>query len=223
MAMYSLNLMRIALELAQFNRVYEDIATKFFEHFLYIAKAMNNIGDQGIGLWDEDDQFFYDVLRFPDGQMVPLKARSIVGLIPLFAVEIIEPELLDKLPDFKRRLEWFMKYRPELASLVSRWQEPGRGNRRLLSLLRGHRMKRLLQRMLDETEFLSDYGIRSLSRAHLDNPYVFSYRTHPLHVNYQPAESDSERFGGNSNWRGPIWFPVNYLLVTSLRRLADQG
>ena len=221
MAMYSLNLMRIALELAQYNHVYEDIATKFFEHFLYIAKAMNNIGDQGIGLWDEDDQFFYDVLRFPDGQMVPLKVRSMVGLIPLFAVEIIEPELLDKLPDFKQRLEWFMKYRPELAALVSHWQEPGRGNRRLLSLLRGHRMKRLLQRMLDETEFLSDYGIRSLSRVHLDNPYVFSYRTHPLHVKYQPAESESGRFGGNSNWRGPIWFPVNYLLVTSLRRFAD--
>jgi hypothetical protein len=221
MAMYSLNLMRIALELAQYNHVYEDIATKFFEHFLYIAKAMNNIGDQGIGLWNEDDQFFYDVLRFPDGQMAPLKVRSIVGLIPLFAVEIIEPELLDKLPDFKRRLEWFMKYRPELASLVSHWQEPGRGNRRLLSLLRGHRMKRLLQRMLDETEFLSDFGIRSLSRVHLDNPYVFSYRTHPLQVKYQPAESESGRFGGNSNWRGPIWFPVNYLIVTSLRRFAD--
>ncbi|MGE5027278.1 MAG: MGH1-like glycoside hydrolase domain-containing protein, partial [Betaproteobacteria bacterium] len=221
MAMYSLNLMRIALELAQYNHVYEDIATKFFEHFLYIARAMNNIGDQGIGLWDEDDQFFYDVLRFPDGQMVPLKVRSIVGLIPLFAVEIIEPELLNRLPDFKLRLEWFMKYRPELASLVSHWQEPGRGDHRLLSLLRGHRMKTLLQRMLDETEFLSDYGIRSLSRVHLDNPYVFSYRTHPLRVKYQPAESESGRFGGNSNWRGPIWFPVNYLLVTSLRRFAD--
>ena len=221
MAMYSLNLMRIALELAQYNHVYEDIATKFFEHFLYIAKAMNNIGDQGIGLWDEDDQFFYDVLRFPDGHMVPLKVRSIVGLIPLFAVEIIEPELLDKLPGFKRRLEWFMKYRPELAALVSHWQEPGRGNRRLLSLLRGHRMKRLLLRMLDEAEFLADYGIRSLSRVHLDAPYVFSYRTHPLLVKYEPAESESDRFGGNSNWRGPIWFPVNYLLVTSLRRFAD--
>ena len=221
MAMYSLNLMRIALELAQCNHVYEDIATKFFEHFLYIAKAMNNIGDQGIGLWDEDDQFFYDVLRFPDGQMVPLKVRSMVGLIPLFAVEIIEPELLDKLPGFKRRLEWFLKYRPELAALVSHWQEPGLGNRRLLSLLRGHRMKRLLQRMLDESEFLSDYGVRSLSRAHLDMPYVFSNRTHPLEVTYQPAESESGRFGGNSNWCGPIWFPVNYLLVTSLRRFSD--
>ncbi len=221
MAMYCLNLMRIALELAQYNHVYEDIATKFFEHFLYIARAMNNIGDQGIGLWDEEDQFFYDVLRFPDGRMMPLRVRSMVGLIPLFAVEIIEPELLDCLPNFKRRLEWFMKYRPELAAQVSHWQEPGRGDRRLLSLLRPHRMRRLLQRMLDEREFLSDYGVRSLSRVHLDQPYVFSPNSHPVSVSYQPAESESALFGGNSNWRGPIWFPVNYLLVGSLYRFAD--
>ena len=221
MAMYALNLMRIALELAQHNRTYEDIATKFFEHFLYIAQAMNNIGDQGVGLWDEEDQFFYDVLRTPDGNMMPLKVRSMVGLIPLYAVEIIEPEMLDRLPDFKRRLEWFLKYRPELAALVSRWQEPGRGNRHLLSLLRGHRMKALLRRMLEETEFLSDYGIRSLSRAHKDAPYVFNCIDNPMSVSYQPAESESGMFGGNSNWRGPIWFPVNYLLVTSLRRFAE--
>ena len=221
MAMYCLNMMRIALELAQTNPVYEDIATKFFEHFLYIAKAMNNIGDQGIGLWDEEDQFFYDVLRFPDGRMMPLRVRSMVGLIPLFAVEIIEPELLDRLPDFKRRLEWFMKYRPELAALVSHWLEPGRGNRRLLSLLRPHRMRRVLQRMLDESEFLSAYGVRSLSRAHLDQPYVFSLDGHPVSVRYEPAESASGLFGGNSNWRGPIWFPVNYLLVNALYRFAD--
>ncbi|MFZ1319747.1 MAG: glucosidase, partial [Candidatus Nitrotoga sp.] len=221
MAMYALNLMRIALELAQHNRTYEDIATKFFEHFLYITQAMNNIGDQGVGLWDEEDQFFYDVLRTPDGGMTPLKARSMVGLIPLYAVEIIEPEILDRLPDFKRRLEWFMKNRPELAALVSRWQEPGRGNRHLLSLLRGHRTKALLRRMLDETEFLSDYGIRSLSRAHKDVPYVFNSIDDSMSVSYQPAESESGMFGGNSNWRGPIWFPVNYLLVTSLRRFAE--
>ena len=221
MAMYCLNLMRIALELAQHNRVYEDIATKFFEHFLYIAEAMNNIGDKGIGLWDEEDQFFYDVLRLPNGELMPLKVRSMVGLIPLYAVEILEPELLDKLPDFKHRLKWFLNYRPDLAKLVSHWNEPGRGDRRLLSLLRGHRMKRLLQRMLDETEFLSDYGIRSLSRAHLDEPYVFSCEKHPLTVQYQPAESQSGLFGGNSNWRGPIWFPVNYMVVTSLRRFGE--
>jgi len=221
MAMYCLNLMRIALELAQTNHVYEDIATKFFEHFLYIARAMNNIGDQGIGLWDEKDQFFYDVLRFPDGRMTPLRVRSMVGLIPLFAVEIIEPELLERLPDFKRRLEWFMKYRPELAALVSHWMEPGRGNRRLLSLLRPHRMRRLLQRMLDESEFLSPCGVRSLSRAHRDQPYLILLDGHPVSVSYQSAEAESGLFGGNSNWRGPVWFPVNYLLVNALYRFAD--
>jgi hypothetical protein len=219
--MYALNLMRIALELALHNHVYEDIATKFFEHFLYIAKAMNNIGDQGIGLWDEEDQFYYDVLRLPDGAMRPLKLRSIVGLIPLFAVEIIEPELIERLPDFKRRLNWFLDYRPDLAALVSHWEEPGRGNVHLLSLLRGHRMKRLLTRMLDPGEFLSDYGVRSLSRAHADTPYVFDCMGMPLHVQYQPGESVSGMFGGNSNWRGPIWFPINYMLVVSLRRFAE--
>jgi len=221
MAMYALNLMRIALELALHNRVYEDIATKFFEHFLYIAKAMNNIGDQGIGLWDEEDQFYYDVLRLPDGAMKPLKLRSIVGLIPLFAVEIIEPELLERLPDFKRRLNWFLDYRPDLAALVSHWEEPGRGNVHLLSLLRGHRMKRLLTRMLDPDEFLSDYGVRSLSRAHADTPYVFDCMGMPMSVRYEPGESESYMFGGNSNWRGPIWFPINYMLVVSLRRYAE--
>ncbi len=174
MAMYCLNLMRIALELAVHNHVYEDIATKFFEHFLNIAEAMTNIGgdDKGIGLWDEEDQFYYDELILPDGRMEKLKIRSLVGLIPLFAVEILEPELLAQVPEFKRRLTWFLNYRPDLASLVSRWNEPGRGERRLLSLLRGHRMKKLLLRMLDETEFLSAFGVRSLSKAHQDRPYT---------------------------------------------------
>ena len=221
MAMYSLNLMRIALELAQHNRVYEDIATKFFEHFLYIAEAMNNIGDQGVGLWDEGDKFFYDVLHFPNGELLPLKIRSMVGLIPLYAVEILEPEVMDKLPDFKRRMEWFLNYRPDLAALVSHWDIPGRGNRRLLSLLRGNRMRCLLHRMLDETEFLSEYGIRSLSRVHLKQPYIFSCMDNSLSVQYQPAESQSGLFGGNSNWRGPVWFPVNYMVITSLRRFAE--
>ncbi|MDP3334299.1 MAG: glucosidase [Methylococcaceae bacterium] len=221
MAMYCLNLMRIALELALRNRVYEDIATKFFEHFLYIAKAMTHIGDDGVGLWNDEDGFFYDVLRFPDGQLMPLKVRSMVGLIPLYAVEIIEPDMLERLPDFKRRLEWFLNYRPDLAGLVSQWNVPGRGNRHLLSLLRGHRMKLLLKRMLDESEFLSDYGIRSLSRAHLDTPYVFDCCGQPMSVQYQPGESESGSFGGNSNWRGPVWFPVNYLLIVSLKRFAS--
>jgi hypothetical protein len=218
MAMYSLNLMRIALELAHHNHVYEDIATKFFEHFLHIAAAMWNLCNCGVGLWDHDDEFYYDVLSLRDGQHKPLKVRSMVGLIPLFAVETIEPELLDRVPGFKRRLEWMLENRPELAGLVSRWEAPGRGERRLLSLLRGHRMKMLLRRMLDEDEFLSDYGVRSLSRHHHDDPYAFWVDGRRLDVRYEPGESQSGLFGGNSNWRGPIWFPVNYLIIESLQR-----
>lgn len=217
MAMYSLNLMRIALELAEHNHVYEDIATKFFEHFLQIAEAMNNIGECGIGLWDEEDEFYYDVLNLPDGELMPLRVRSMVGLIPLFAVEVLDEELLNRVPEFTRRLRWYLKNRPELAKLVSRWDECGKGERHLLSLLRGHRMKCLLRRMLDETEFLSDYGVRALSKHHEADPYVFPCGKMQLGVGYLPAESDSGLFGGNSNWRGPIWMPVNFLLIESLR------
>jgi hypothetical protein len=219
MAMYSLNLMRIALELAQYNHVYEDIATKFFEHFLHIAEAMTKVGGQeGVGLWDDVDGFYYDVLNLPNGQMIPLKVRSMVGLIPLFAVETLDPGLLDRVPDFKMRLEWFLNYRPDLASLVSRWQEPRSGERRLLSLLRGSRMKKLLRRMLDETEFLSDYGIRAISAYHRDQPYAYHFNGQTMGVSYEPGESTSGMFGGNSNWRGPIWFPVNYLIIESLQK-----
>ncbi|MEP7309113.1 MAG: glucosidase [Acidobacteriota bacterium] len=217
MAMYSLNLMRIALELAQHNRVYEDIATKFFEHFLHIAEAMTNAGD-GMGLWNDEDGFFYDVLNLPDGHMVPLKVRSMVGLIPLFAVETLDPDLCAKVPGFTERLDWFLNYRPDLAALVSRWTEPGKGERRLLSLLRGSRMKRLLRRMLDETEFLSDYGIRALSKHHGERPFVLEWDHQRFSVEYQPGESTSGLFGGNSNWRGPIWMPVNYLIIESLQK-----
>lgn len=218
MAMYALNMLRISLELAQYNSTYEDIATKFFEHFLMIAGAMNNIAETDIGLWDEQDKFFYDVLNLPDGQMFPLRVRSMVGLIPLFAVEVLEPELLRKVPGFTRRLEWFLNHRPDLAGLISRWNEPGRGERRLLSLLRGHRMKCLLRRMLDPNEFLSPYGIRSLSKYHETHPYEFTFNNSKFNVHYLPGESDSGLFGGNSNWRGPIWFPVNYLIIQSLHR-----
>ncbi|HSR49294.1 MAG TPA: glucosidase [Acidobacteriota bacterium] len=221
MAMYSLNLMRIALELAaNGRRPYEDIATKFFEHFLYIAKAMTSeiSGGDHSGLWDEEDQFYYDVLHLPQGRRATMRVRSLVGLIPLLAVETLEPELLEKVPEFRQRLEWFLNYRPDLAQLVSRWHEPGLGERRLLSLLRGHRMKSLLRRMLDPEEFLCQYGIRSLSRYHAEQPYHFDHGGNRFSVAYLPAESDSGLFGGNSNWRGPLWFPLNYLLIESLQK-----
>jgi hypothetical protein len=199
--------------------VYEDIASKFFEHFLEIAKAMTRVGGDGkVGLWDEEDEFYYDQLNLPDGRTIDLRLRSLVGLIPLFAVETLEPETLARLPEFRQRLEWFLGHRPDLATLVSRWQEPGRGERRLLSLLRGHRMKRLLRRMLDEAEFLSDHGVRGLSRYHREHPYSINCHGTTLSVAYQPGDSDSGLFGGNSNWRGPVWFPVNYLIIESLQK-----
>ena len=218
MAMYSLNLMRIALELAVAKPVYEDMAIKFFEHFLSIAKAMTDMGGKGVGLWDEADGFYYDELKLPDGRIIPLKARSMVGLIPLFAVEVLEPELLARLPGFATRLRWVLEHRPDLAGLVSRWFEPGRGERRLLSLLRGHRMKLLLRRLLDETEFLSPFGVRALSKTHEDHPYEFRADGQMLSVKYVPGESGTGMFGGNSNWRGPVWFPVNYLIIESLQK-----
>jgi hypothetical protein len=218
MGMYCLNLMKMALELAIDNPVYEDIATKFFEHFLYIAAAMNNINGDGIPLWHEDDEFFYDVLHLPGGANVPLTVRSMVGLIPLFAVETIEPDMLEKMPGFKERLEWFLTHRPHLAKLISRWQDHGVGERRLVALTRGHRLKRLLKRALDPDEFLSDYGVRSLSKVHMRKPFTLKLDGQEWVVRYEPAESRSGLFGGNSNWRGPIWFPLNYLLIESLQK-----
>jgi hypothetical protein len=179
---------------------------------------MNNIAGKGLSLWDEQDEFFYDVLHLPHGEHVPLKLRSMVGLIPLFAVEVIDPATLDAAPEFKGRLEWFLNHRPDLAGLVSRWQEPGIGETRLVALVRGHRMKRLLKRALDPNEFLSDYGVRALSKVHERNPYVLRVDGVDHVVRYEPAESRSGLFGGNSNWRGPIWFPVNYLLIESIQR-----
>ncbi len=216
MAMYTLNMLRISCEIAITRPSYQDMASKFFEHFLHIASAMNNLGKEHISLWDEVDQFYYDVLHTPDNNARLLKIRSMVGLIPLFAVEVLDEELLNKLPDFKRRLEWVLKNRPDLASLVSRWHEPGKGETHLLSLLRGHRMKMLLKRMFDESEFLSDYGIRALSKFHEKQPYQFGLNGEIFQVKYVPAESETSVFGGNSNWRGPVWFPVNFLLIDSL-------
>jgi hypothetical protein len=208
MAMYSLNMMRIAIELAQQNPTYEEMASKFFEHFLAISKAIRNISEEEIDLWDPIDEFYYDALRLPNGQpSVLLKVRSLVSLTPLFAVEVLTPQLIGNLPDFTRRLEWVLKNRPDLARMISRWHEPGKGENRMLALVRIHRMKCTLRRMLDETEFLSEYGIRSLSRYHWEHPYVYGLNGTAYSVKYTPGESDSSFFGGNSNWRGPDLVP----------------
>ncbi len=212
MGMYALNMLKIALELARENPVYEEIATKFFEHFLYIAQALNTLG-----LWDESDEFYYDLLRAPDGSAHALEVRSMVGLIPLLAVETLRPGDLQGFKAFRARLDWFLQYRPDLAGLVSRWMEPGGTDRHLLALARGHRMKRVLARMLDASEFLSDHGVRSLSKVHLTEPFELDADGTHCRVGYEPGESQSGLYGGNSNWRGPVWFPLNYLLVESLR------
>ena len=218
MAMYALNLLAIAMELAKEDPSYEDVASKFWEHFLYIAHAMNNRGDDEIRLWDEQDGFFYDVLHLPEGKPFPMKVRSMVGLIPLFAVETLEPELLDSLPDFKRRMEWFIQNRPDLIGNVACMRTPGNAERRLLSIVSQDQLRSVLRFMLDETEFLSPYGIRAISRHHKDQPYLLQVNGTQHRVDYEPAESSTGLFGGNSNWRGPIWFPLNYLLVESLQK-----
>ncbi len=218
MAMYSLNLMRIALELSLVNPNYQDMANKFFEHFLHIAAAMASMGTGIDGLWDNEDEFYYDTVRMTGDGSIRLKIRSMVGLIPLFAVEVIDDKLLQYLPEFAKRLKWLLEKRPDLAALVSRWHEKGLGEKHLLSLLRGHRVKRILYRMLDETEFLSPYGVRSLSKYHEANPFEFKVDGNVLKVKYSPAESEIPLYGGNSNWRGPIWMPVNFLIIEGLQR-----
>ncbi len=209
-------MMRIAIELAYTNPVYEDLATKFFEHFLAIAEAMTDMGGQGVGLWDETDGFFYDVLSLPDGRKLPLRLRSMVGLIPLFAVEVLDGDVFRRLPDFARRTRWFLHHRPKMAALVSHWAVPGKSDLHLLSLLRGHRLKCLLNRALDEGEFLSPFGVRSLSKA-FSKPYVLDIDGARYEIGYEPGESELGLFGGNSNWRGPVWFPVNMLLIEALK------
>jgi hypothetical protein len=208
------------LELARENPVYEDVASKFLEHFVYIARAMNNIAGQGIKLWDEADGFYYDVLHPRRGRPFPVRVRSMIGLIPLFAVETLDSELVDRLPGFKRRLQWFIEHQPEFADFIeTRTTETS--IRRFLSLVSHHRLRRVLARMLDEAEFLSPYGIRSLSRVHREHPYTLRLDGSEYRVDYEPAESQTGWFGGNSNWRGPVWFPVNYLIVESLQRFHE--
>ena len=218
MAMYSLNLLAIAMELAREDPAYEDVASKFWEHFVYIAHAINDVSHDGVQMWDEEDGFFYDVLHMPSGNHFPLRVRSLVGLIPLFAVETIEPEVVERLPGFKRRMDWFIDNRPDLTQNLACMRTPGRGERRLLSMVNRDRLRNILKFMLDEQEFLSPYGIRSVSRHHLEHPYKLGVNGNEHRVDYEPAESTTGLFGGNSNWRGPIWFPVNYLLIESLQK-----
>lgn len=220
MAFYCLIMLKIALELAKKEPVYQDSASKFFEHFLRIARAMTDEYREDMGLWNEQDGFFYDVLHCPSGSLVPVKVRSLVGLIPLLAVETLDHDLLETMPAFKRRLNWFFENRIYLRDRgdVACVKSPGTESRRLLSIVNRDRLVRVLRYMLDENEFLSPYGIRSLSKYHQNNPYVFDLDGQSHSINYQPAESESLLFGGNSNWRGPVWFPVNYLLIESLQK-----
>jgi hypothetical protein len=217
MGMYCLNMLSIALELAREDRAYEDVASKFFEHFVYICRAINNIGNEKIELWNKEDGFYYDVLHLPDGKTFPLKLRSMVGLIPLFAVETLDSELIDHLPRFKHRMQWFIENRPDFSLHIETKSQDGEV-RRFLSLVNRHRLTKVLRYMLDENEFLSPYGIRALSRYHKEHPFVFSSMGIDHRVEYEPAESRTALFGGNSNWRGPVWFPVNYLLIESLQK-----
>jgi hypothetical protein len=218
MAMFCLNMLRMSVELSERDPVYVDMTIKFLDHFLYIARAMTDMGKEGIGLWNDEDNFFYDVLWMPSGEKVPLRLRTVVGLIPLFAVGTVEQEVIDKLPELWSKFELYRERQSDLVKLVSRWNEGGVKGRRLISLVRVFRMTRLLQRMLDESEFLSPYGVRALSRSYLDQPYDFECDGVHYRVTYEPGESDGALFGGNSNWRGPVWMPINYLLIENLRR-----
>jgi hypothetical protein len=218
MAMYCLNMLSIALELAYDDPAYEDVASKFWEHFTQIAYAMNNRGDDGISLWDDEDGFFYDVLHSPNEGEFPMRTRSMVGLIPLYAVDTLEPELLKRLPNFKRRLDWFIANRQGYTRNQACMFTPGMGERRLMSIVDGDKLRRVLRYMLDEKEFLSPYGIRAVSKYHEDHPYVLKLGSMEHRLDYDPGESSTNLFGGNSNWRGPIWFPVNFLIVESLQK-----
>jgi len=216
MGMFCLNMMAIALELARTKPAYEDVASKFFEHFVYIAHAINKTCADG--LWNEEDGFYYDAIHTRDGRMIPLEIRSFVGLIPLFAVETLEPDLLEMLPHFRRRMEWFMQYRPQLMEHLTLRISHGVNDRCLLSLVNEDQLTRVLARMLDPEQFLSDFGLRSLSKEHEAAPFTVGINGQTQSVAYEPGESHTGLFGGNSNWRGPVWFPVNYLMIEALRK-----
>src|SRR6266446_4510894 len=218
MGMYCLNMLAIALELARENPAYESVASKFLEHFVHIAHAMNDRGGEGVELWDKEDGFYYDVLHLPDGERHYLKVRSLVGLIPLLAVETLEQDIVDKLPGFKRRMQWFIDNHPDVGNHIEVAEVPGKGTRRLLSLVNREQLGSVARYLLDESEFFSPYGIRAISRFHKGNPYVMRVNGSDHRVDYEPAESSTGLFGGNSNWRGPIWFPINFLLIESLQK-----
>ena len=219
MAMFSLNMMAMAMELAHEEPAYEDMASKFFEHFVYIADAMNQMGSNDIGMWDDEDGFYYDVAHFSGGVQIPMKVRSMVGLIPLIATETFEPQDFEPLAGFRKRMDWFLAHHPDAPEHVDMSQKAANGSPRLLlSLANKERMKRMLRYMLDENEFLSPYGLRSLSKFHQEHPFVLTLDGHQSTVDYEPAESTIALFGGNSNWRGPVWFPMNFLLIEALQR-----
>jgi hypothetical protein len=219
MAMFCLNMLAMARELAREDPAYEDVASKFFEHFVYIAQAMNDMGGEGIGLWDDKDGFYYDVLHLGHTALVPMKVRSMVGLIPLFAVETIEPEDLERIPNFHRRMDWFLAHYPGVTDHVDMSQKTDKGTRVLLTIANRSKLERIYKYAFDENEFLSPHGFRSLSKFHQDHPFVLNAYGDPQEVDYEPAESTGDLFGGNSNWRGPIWFPLNFLLIESIQRV----
>jgi len=221
MATYAVSMMQISIELAVYNPVYESMAIKFAEHFLYMAGSIANMGEDSLGLWDDQDGFYYDLFRKPDGTNDRLRLRTLVGLIPMFAVIVFDEHKWNKLPQLRDQLDRFMNQRPDLVQLVSYWKDTKGDEQHLFSLLRGHRMKLLLRRMLDANEFLSDYGIRSISKQYQDQPYHYVLNGTDYEVKYDPAESDSNMFGGNSNWRGPIWMPINYMLIQSLQKFQE--
>jgi mannosylglycerate hydrolase MGH1-like protein len=221
MGMFCLTMLRMAMELATVNRVYVDMATKFFEHFMYIADAINGTTDGSTGLWNDEDQFFYDRICLPDGGKFPLKLRTLVGFIPLLAVETFERELLEFMPEVDDRLEWFRKNRPYMPLLIASREDVKADQGQpyyMLALVRGSRLKSLLRWMLDQQEFLSDHGIRSISKYYAAHPYELNTSYGNFTVKYDPGESTTAAFGGNSNWRGPVWFPINYLLVEALEK-----
>jgi hypothetical protein len=219
MGFFASSMLQIALEISLHDPSYQSMASRFFETFLWIYNAMDQIGERADELWDEEDGFFYDVLRLPDGRAARLKVRSLVGLLPLAASAVLQPDEVKRLPQFMERVGWLVEHRPELVKNIPALAEPGIGNRRLLAMLDETKLRRVLARMLDEDEFFSPYGIRSISRVHQEQPYVVHVGGTEYRVDYLPAESNTGMFGGNSNWRGPVWFPMNFILIRGLLNL----